>query len=102
MLFTIILYVIPYICGIYAVSAQSGSIIALMFPLVVGNLPTLLFIISSILGLTSKAKPRIIKDANNNETPIINKSEIKYCEYCGSAISESTGICTNCNAKNIK
>ena len=71
MLIATILYIVPFGCGLYALLSSSGSIIELMFALIIGNIPTILLLISAILGLCSKAKAKISLEATQVEQPPI-------------------------------
>ena len=59
MLIATLLYLTPFICGLYAIISAGSSILELTFALIIGNLPTVLLIISSILGLCAKSKAKI-------------------------------------------
>lgn len=56
MLIATILYVIPFCCGVYAQLTSNGDISELFLALTIGNIPTILMLISAILGLLSKPK----------------------------------------------
>ena len=60
MLIATLLYLAPFICCLYATLAIGGSILELMFAILIGNIPTLLLFISAMLGLLSRARPTII------------------------------------------
>ena len=59
MLIATILYIIPFICGIYVIFSIGGVITDLLFALIIGNIPTILLLISAILGLRSKTINKI-------------------------------------------
>ena len=54
MLIATVLYVIPFCCGLYALISNNGNISELPLALIIGNIPTILLIISTVLGLKSK------------------------------------------------
>lgn len=56
MLIATVLYVIPFCCGLYALLLSGGNMGELLHALTIGNIPTILMLISSILGLCSKIK----------------------------------------------
>ena len=62
MLIATLLYVIPFICGILSVVSAEGATVDHGFISLVcfGNIPTLLTFISSMLGLTAKAKEKVV------------------------------------------
>lgn len=62
LLFTILLYVTPFVCGVYTLISKDGSILELIPSLIVGNIPTIFLLSSAILGLKAKPKTHI-----NNE-----------------------------------
>lgn len=62
LLFTILLYVAPFICGVYTLLSNDGSLLELIPSLIVGNIPTVFLLISAIIGLKAKPKTPI-----NNE-----------------------------------
>lgn len=66
MMIATILYIVPFACGVYTVLSDGGSLVGLMFPLMIGNLPTILLFVSAILGLCAKAKTKISSETNNN------------------------------------
>ena len=56
MLIAFLLYITPYIFGIYALLSSGTPLVEILFLLLVGNIPTLLLFISAMLGLFSKAR----------------------------------------------
>lgn len=65
MLIATLLYIIPFTCGVYASLSMDESVVGLIFALIIGNIPTLLLLISAILGLCAKPKTHLIP--NNNQ-----------------------------------
>ena len=68
MLLAAILYLVPFICGLYAVISSNESLIELMVALVIGNIPTILLLVSAILGFCAKAKPTISPETTEQVT----------------------------------
>ena len=62
LLFTILLYVTPFICGVYALLSNDGSLLELIPSLIVGNIPTIFLLSSAILGSKAKPKTQINKE----------------------------------------
>jgi len=65
-----VLYISPFICGVCAVIQTSGNTAEFILALLIGNIPTILLLISTILGLSAKPKVYIIPEDTNktNET----------------------------------
>ena len=62
-----VLYISPFVCGVYAVMQTSGSLGEIILALIIGNIPTILLLISTILGFLAKPRVFIIPE-NNNQT----------------------------------
>ena len=58
MLISTLLYIIPFLCGIYAILTLEGATVdhGFMILLCIGNIPSLLTFVSCILGFTARAK----------------------------------------------
>ena len=59
MLISALLYFVPFACGLYATISLGEDATSMIFALMIGNIPTVLLLISAILGLCAKAKPTI-------------------------------------------
>ena len=65
-----VLYISPFVCGVCATIQAGENFAELILPLIIGNIPTILLLTSTILGLSARTKVYIIPENANqiNET----------------------------------